>query len=160
MSTVKLAATQMACSWDRTGNLKKAEALVREAADRGAQIILLQELFETPYFCQKQKQEFFGLATPLEENPAVARFREVARELEVVLPVSSFERANQAYFNTVARFLQSGRGSRLIDRTRRAEAAASWAAGGRWRHRTARGGPRHPRVPGIELPWGCIGVGT
>ncbi|MEE4462722.1 nitrilase-related carbon-nitrogen hydrolase, partial [Azotobacter chroococcum] len=51
--TVTVAATQMACSWDRAANLANAERLVREAAARGAQVILLQELFETPYFCQK-----------------------------------------------------------------------------------------------------------
>jgi len=102
MSTVRLAATQMTCSWDRGENLKKAEALVRDAASRGAQLIQLQELFETPYFCQKQKAEYFELATALEENPAVRHFQGVARELEVVLPIPFFERAGNAYFNTVA----------------------------------------------------------
>ncbi len=102
MSEVKLAAAQMACSWDRAENLKKAEALVREAAALGARIIQLQELFETPYFCQQQKSEYFGLATPLDENPAVCHFREVARELEVVLPISFFEKAKNVYFNSVA----------------------------------------------------------
>jgi N-carbamoylputrescine amidase len=102
MSEVKLAAAQMACSWDRAENLSKAEALVRDAAARGAQIIQLQELFETPYFCQQQKNEYFDLATPMDENPAVRRFREVARELEVVLPISFFERAKNVCFNTTA----------------------------------------------------------
>ena len=102
MSEVKLAAIQMACSWDRAENLEKAETLVRDAAASGAQIIQLQELFETPYFCQQQKREYFGLATPLDENPAVSRFREVARELEVVLPISFFEKAKNVYFNCVA----------------------------------------------------------
>jgi len=102
MSELKLAATQMACSWDRTENLEKAETLVRDAAARGAQIIQLQELFETPYFCQQQKGEYFQLATPLDENPAVRHFRRVARELEVVLPIPFFEKANNVYFNSVA----------------------------------------------------------
>ena len=102
MSEVKLAATQMACSWDRAENLEKAETLVRDAAARGARIIQLQELFETPYFCQQQKSEYFGLATPLDENPAVRHFRGVARELEVVLPISFFERAKNVCFNTTA----------------------------------------------------------
>ena len=102
MSEVKLAATQMACSWDRAENLKKAEVLVRDAAARGARIIQLQELFETPYFCQQQKLEYFELATPLDENPAVRHFRGVARELEVVLPICFFERAKNVYFNSVA----------------------------------------------------------
>jgi N-carbamoylputrescine amidase len=102
MSEVKLATTQMACSWDRAENLKKADALVREAAGRGARIIQLQELFETPYFCQQQNREYFELATPIDENPAVRHFRGVARELEVVLPIPVFERANNVYFNSVA----------------------------------------------------------
>jgi N-carbamoylputrescine amidase len=102
MSEVKLAATQMACSWDRAENLEKAETLVRDAAARGARIIQLQELFETPYFCQQQEREYFELATPIDENPAVRHFQGVAWELEVVLPISFFERAKNVYFNSVA----------------------------------------------------------
>jgi len=92
----------MACSGDRDENIRKAERLTREAASRGANIVLLQELFETPYFCQKEKPEFFALAKSPQENPAVARFSALARELGLVIPVSFFERANQAHFNTVA----------------------------------------------------------
>lgn len=101
MTTVTVAATQMACTWDKEKNLAQAEALVREAAGKGAQIILIQELFETPYFCKDQKQEFFALATTLDENPAVRRMSALAAELEVVLPVSFFERANNAYYNSL-----------------------------------------------------------
>ena len=101
MSIVTVAATQMACSWDRAANVARGEKLVREAAARGAQVILLQELFETPYFCQEHSTRFFELAHPLEGHPAVEHFRAVARELKVVLPVSLFERANNSYFNTV-----------------------------------------------------------
>lgn len=99
---VKVAATQMSCSWDRQDNIRKAEAMVRQAADRGAQIVLLQELFETPYFCQAEKPEFQQLAAPLEENPAVRHFQALARELRVVLPISFFERAGRARYNAVA----------------------------------------------------------
>ncbi|SHH98117.1 N-carbamoylputrescine amidase [Sporobacter termitidis DSM 10068] len=102
MKNVMVAATQMACSWNAPETLDKAEGLVREAAGRGAQIILLQELFETPYFCAREKYEYYALAHPLGENPAVARFRAVARELGVVLPVSFFERAGNTAFNSVA----------------------------------------------------------
>ena len=102
MRKVKVAAVQMSCSWDREENIRKAESFVRTAAGNGARIILLQELFETPYFCQKEKAEYFALATPVEENPAVRRLSALARELGVVLPVSFFERANQARYNTVA----------------------------------------------------------
>ena len=101
MSNVTVAATQMACSWDRDGNIARGEKLVRQAAAKGAQIILLQELFETPYFCQEHSLRHFELAHPLEGHPAVEHFRDVARELKVVLPISVFERSNNAYYNTV-----------------------------------------------------------
>ncbi|MGE4220601.1 MAG: N-carbamoylputrescine amidase [Alphaproteobacteria bacterium] len=102
MRTITLAATQMACSWDVEANLSAAEDLVREAAGRGANLVLLQELFETPYFCPDQKQAFFALAKPFEGNPVIARFAALARELGVVLPVSFFERANNAHYNSLA----------------------------------------------------------
>lgn len=102
MRNVKVAVTQMSCSWNPEETLAKADRLVRQAARQGAKIILLQELFETPYFCQLQKFEYLELAKPLGENPAVNHFRKVARELEVVLPVSFFERAGNTQFNSVA----------------------------------------------------------
>jgi N-carbamoylputrescine amidase len=102
MRKVKVAATQMSCSWNREEVLDKAEELVRKAAAEGANIILLQELFETPYFCQKQKFEYFDLAKPLSENAAVKRFTEVAKELQVVLPISFYEKAGNTAFNTIA----------------------------------------------------------
>ena len=102
MRKVKVAATQMSCSWNREEVLDKAEKLVRKAAAEGANVILLQELFETPYFCQKQKFEYFDLAKPLSENAAVKRFTEVAKELQVVLPISFYEKAGNTAFNTIA----------------------------------------------------------
>ncbi len=102
MRKVKVAATQMSCIWNREEVLDKAEKLVRKAAAEGANIILLQELFETPYFCQKQKFEYFDLAKPLSENAAVKRFTEVAKELQVVLPISFYEKAGNTAFNTIA----------------------------------------------------------
>jgi len=102
MREVTVAATQMACSWDREANIAGAEALVREAAAEGAQIVLIQELFETPYFCCDQKQEYFTLAAPAEGNPLIARMAELAKALKVVLPVSFFESANNAYYNSIA----------------------------------------------------------
>jgi len=97
-----VAATQMPCTWDAEKTLENAERLVREGAARGAKIILLQELFETPYFCQQKKYEYYALAKTLEDNTAVKRFQAVARELEVVLPVSFYERAGNTAFNSVA----------------------------------------------------------
>ena len=102
MRKVTVAATQMACSWDREANVAGAEALVREAAGQGAQVVLIQELFETPYFCVDQKREHFALAQPVEGNPLLARMSALAAELNVVLPVSFFERANNAHYNSLA----------------------------------------------------------
>jgi N-carbamoylputrescine amidase len=99
---VTVAATQFACDWDMGGNVARAERHVREAARRGAQIILLPELFETPYFCIEQDSRHLALARPVEESAAVKHFQSIARELGVVLPVSFFERAGQAMFNSVA----------------------------------------------------------
>lgn len=99
---VTVAVTQMACSWDTAGNLDKAEALVRQAAGEGAQLILLQELFETPYFCIDTQERHFDLARPIKNNRTVGRFQDLAKELAVVLPVSFFEQAGPAYFNSVA----------------------------------------------------------
>ncbi|MGH6892502.1 MAG: N-carbamoylputrescine amidase [Dongiaceae bacterium] len=99
---VTVAATQMACDWDIDSNIARAERLARKAADQGANVVLLQELFETPYFCIEQDPKHFAHATRLEDNPAIRHFRPVAKELGVVLPISFFERANHAFFNTVA----------------------------------------------------------
>ena len=101
MSKVTVAATQMACSWDREANVARAEKLIREAAGRGANVVLIQELFETPYFCKDHAARYFDLAKPLEGHPAVEQFRALARELDVVLPVSVFERANNAFYNSL-----------------------------------------------------------
>src|SRR6202142_4619557 len=101
MSMVTVAATQMVCDWDRDANIERAEKLVREAASRGANIVLIQELFETPYFCKDHAARYFDLAKPLEGHPAVEHFRTLARELDVVLPGSVFEHANNAFYNSV-----------------------------------------------------------
>jgi len=102
MSKVTVAATQMACGWDRDANIANAEKLIRAAAARGANVVLIQELFETPYFCKDHQPRHFDLAQPLEGHPAVEHFRGLARELGVVLPVSVFERADNAFFNSIA----------------------------------------------------------
>lgn len=102
MRTVTVAATQMACTWDIPGNIARAESLIRKAAAEGAQIVLIQELFEAPYFCQDQIGDFFDMAKPFENNPLIAHFSRLAAELDVVLPISFFEKAGQTYFNSVA----------------------------------------------------------
>ncbi len=102
MRKVKVAATQMSCTNNIEENIQKAEQLVREAAAKGAQIILLQELFETPYFCQKEKADYYVYATELEENKAINHFKEIAKELQVVLPISFYEKKNYARYNSLA----------------------------------------------------------
>ncbi|BCW90685.1 N-carbamoyl-D-amino acid hydrolase [Alphaproteobacteria bacterium SO-S41] len=102
MSALIVAATQMACSWDAAHNIETGEKLVREAAAKGAKLILLQELFETPYFCKDVDYKYMQLAAPVGENKAVQHFQSVARELGVVLPVSFYERENNALYNSLA----------------------------------------------------------
>jgi N-carbamoylputrescine amidase len=99
---VTVAATQMACSWDIDANVKRAEQLVHEAADSGAQIVLIQELFEAPYFCIDAQARHFDLAKPLSEQPTVRRMQTIAKERGVVIPVSYFEKSGLAYYNSVA----------------------------------------------------------
>ncbi len=102
MRKLVVAASQMSCSWALNENIEKAEAMIREAAAQGAQVILIQELFETPYFCIEQDFKHLKLATTLEESPLIKRMATLAKELAVVLPVSWFERAGNAFFNSVA----------------------------------------------------------
>ena len=102
MKEVTVAATQMACSNDTDKNVSNAEKLVRQAASKGAQIILIQELFESQYFCMDQKEELFELSKPFDNHPTIKKFSELAMELKVVLPVSFFEKANRAHYNSVA----------------------------------------------------------
>ncbi len=102
MRLVKVAVTQMACSDDHAENIDKAENLVREAAVQGANIILLPELFETRYFCKQQNPEFFKWARPFEKHPVLERLSNAAAELNVVLPVSFFERSGNIFFNSLA----------------------------------------------------------
>lgn len=102
MSEVVLAATQMTCSWNIEENVSKAEKLIREAAKQGAQIVLIQELFETPYFPIDQDTRHLKLARPFEGHPTINRMAKLARELSVVLPVSFFEQANRVFFNSLA----------------------------------------------------------
>ncbi len=99
---VHVAALQMSCGWNADENIAKAEELVRKAAGQGAQVILLPELFEAPYFCIEQDVRHLRLARSVTENRAVRHFSAVARELGVVLPISFFEHAGQAYFNSIA----------------------------------------------------------
>src|SRR5690554_2463576 len=103
-----LAVLQMHCTDSLTDNVERAERLVREAAAKGAQIILLPELFESLYFPQLEREELFALAHDVSDHPFLDRFQSLAQELGVVLPVSFFERAGQAYFNSLMMFDADG----------------------------------------------------
>lgn len=99
---VKVAATQMSISWNIEENLIKAEQMVRKAAQAGAKIILLQELFKTPYFCQIENYDYFKLAEEYPHSQLIARFQKIAQELDVVLPISFFEKDGNVFFNSLA----------------------------------------------------------
>ena len=101
MAEIKVAAVQMSCSRDINDNIDKAERLVREAAEKGARIILLPELFERQYFCQERRYDHYEFAKPVAENDAVRRLIKVSEELSVVMPVSIYERAGTVLYNTV-----------------------------------------------------------
>jgi len=105
--TLTLAVVQMAMTDDVDRNLAHAESFVRDAAGRGAGLVLLPELFENLYWCQVQREGYFTGAHPVDGHPFLPRFRQLARELGVVLPISFFERAGPAYYNSLA----------MIDRT-------------------------------------------
>lgn len=102
MRNMKIAALQFSCCSQVQENIDKAETMVREAAANGANLILLPELFERPYFCQEKRYDYYDYALPLTENPAVRRFQAVAGELGVVIPVSFYERDIQRLFNSIA----------------------------------------------------------
>ncbi|EOY33409.1 Nitrilase-like protein 1 isoform 1 [Theobroma cacao] len=99
---VVVSALQFACTDDIPTNLATAERLVRAAHEKGANIILIQELFEGYYFCQAQREDFFQRAKPYKDHPTIQRMQKLAKELGVVIPVSFFEEANNAHYNSVA----------------------------------------------------------
>jgi N-carbamoylputrescine amidase len=100
---VSVAVTQMACGESRTENIRRACALVEEAAAGGAQVVLLQELFETPYFCIDIDPAHLAEATPTGKNPAIAAIRPLAAKLGVVVPVSFYELGDDGRrFNALA----------------------------------------------------------
>ena len=99
---VKVAATQMSCSWKLDQNISKAKNIIVQAAKKGANIILLQELFQSPYFCIEYDEKIFHLAQTFENNKVLQEMSELCKELNVVLPISYFEKSNNAYFNSVA----------------------------------------------------------
>ncbi len=102
MTFLTVATTQMPCTWDLNDNLDRAEQLVRDAAAQGARVILLQELFATPYFCIEQDHKHLALAEDYAHSRVLQRFAALARELGVVLPLSWYEKAGNAFFNSLS----------------------------------------------------------
>lgn len=99
---VKVACTQMSCSWNLDDNIKKMDKLIVEAHKKGANIVLPQELFKTPYFCQKEKYEYFDLAEDFENSSLIKHFQKIAKENDVVIPLSFFEKSGNVFFNSLA----------------------------------------------------------
>jgi N-carbamoylputrescine amidase len=106
--TITVAAIQCSLTESRADNIARVEKHVREAAARGAHVVLPPELFEGPYFCREENGHWFAEARSVGDDEAVARMCQVARELEIVVPVSFFERAGQAYYNSVAMIDRDG----------------------------------------------------
>lgn len=102
MRKVSVAAIQMRCTDSVEGNIAQAERMVRQAAEMGANVVLLPELFERPYFCQERRYEYYEYAKSVEENDAVIYMKKLAKELHIVLPVSFYERDVNVLYNSVA----------------------------------------------------------
>ena len=100
--SVKVACVQMQCCADRLKNIEKAENAVRTAAQQGAKVILLPELFERPYFCQERRYDYYEYAERTEDNLAVQRLQKLSAELNVALPVSFYEKDGNVFYNSVA----------------------------------------------------------
>ncbi len=102
MQNITVAALQAAFGTDIEKNVALMTEMVREAASKKAQVILLPELFENIYFCTFEKDEYFALARPFEGHPTIAHFAKLAKELGVAIPTSFFERDGQCYYNSLA----------------------------------------------------------
>lgn len=100
--SLTVASVQMAMVDEVADNVATAERLVRDAARQGAAVVLIPELFEGPYFCKDMAPAHFDRAQPIDGHPTIAHFAALAAELDVVLPLSVYERANQATFNSLA----------------------------------------------------------
>ena len=109
MAEIKVAALQMKCTSDVFENIKKAEELVRTASEAGAKIILLPELFERLYFCQERRYEYYDFALPVNENAAVNHFKNICKELSVVMPISFYEKDGTRLFNSIAMINADGK---------------------------------------------------
>lgn len=98
---ITVAALQTSYGDDMAANIAKTEKLVREAAAKGAQVILPSELFQGRYFCTSQEERWFATAFPAAEHPCVLAMQKLAGELGVVIPTSIFERDGPCYYNSL-----------------------------------------------------------
>ncbi len=117
MRKVKYAGIQMQCTKSVEENIAKADKMVRKAASEGAKIILLPELFERQYFCQERNYDYYLYARSLEDDEAVNHFKKVAAELEVVLPISFYEKDVNVFYNTTAVIDADGSGLGIYRKT-------------------------------------------
>ncbi len=107
---ITVAAIQMSSgNWDLSENNSKRRKLIRQAAKQGANLVICPELFMSPYFCIDENSDYFDLAEPVEDNKNLEHFSKLASELGIVLPVGFFERAGNAFYNSVAIFDTDGR---------------------------------------------------
>jgi len=102
MREVTLCATQMKCTANYDENIKHATEIVIKAAKQGANVILLQELFERKYFCQIEDYDRFEYAEEFKDSKTIKYFKKVAKENNVVLPISFFEKDGNCYYNSIA----------------------------------------------------------
>jgi N-carbamoylputrescine amidase len=101
MSTITVAGIQAAFGEDMAANIEKVSRLVRDAARKGAQVILPPELFQGPYFCKTQEERWFAQAHPWAEHPCTVAMAALAKELGVAIPTSIFERDGPRYYNSL-----------------------------------------------------------
>ncbi len=106
---IKFAAVQLAISWDLNTNLSKVTQAITDAAQEGAQVIVLQELFATPYFCKQHKARYFELAAERKNHQLIEKISQLAERLKVVIPVSYFEKSGNTFFNSMVMIDADGR---------------------------------------------------
>ncbi len=108
MRNVTIGTVQMSMTNVVEENIEKADLLTRQAAEKGANVILLPELFEGPYFCQERRYDYYELAKSLEEDPGVAHFQKVCKELHVAMPISFYEKDKTVLYNSIAMIDENG----------------------------------------------------
>jgi N-carbamoylputrescine amidase len=107
-NNITVAALQLALGDDAPTNIAAVETLVRDAAAKGAKIILPPELFEGPYFCQREELDWFATARPTAEHASVIAMQALAKELQVYIPTSFYEKDGQHYYNSLAMIDDAG----------------------------------------------------